>query len=448
MDVGTLHPGLKARAVLAALAILCCAPPGARAQDPSPLSAVSAGEVFEAARSICRRDRGRLWGRPLCGPVMLVDPRTRRIVANRQDPRGALRPEGNAFTGTLPLAANMANTAASWSGLTWTQMLWPLPGDDRSRRVLIAHELFHRLQPELGLPVLAGGEDNRHLGTLEGRYLIQLEWRALSAALAARAARPRRQAVRDALLFRAQRYRLFPEAAGREQALEYNEGLAEYTGVRAGTVSPAEAAAAAQSDLDRIPRTESFVRSFAYASGPAYGLLLDRYLPGWRRRLASGPRLDSLLAQGARIALPPDLAAEAAARAPLYGGPALRAAEIERDARHQRLLADYRRRFVDGPVLSIRLLDSFTISFDPRSLQAFGERGTVYPTARIVDAWGVLEASGGLLLTADRRFVIVAGPVRVTGNRLEGDGWTLDLDPRWRVVPGLRAGDFVLAGPD
>ena len=47
-----------------------------------------------------------------------------------------------------------------------------------NRHVTLAHELFHRIQSGLGLTRPEAG--NRHLDTLEGRYLLQLEWRALA----------------------------------------------------------------------------------------------------------------------------------------------------------------------------------------------------------------------------------------------------------------------------
>jgi hypothetical protein len=44
----------------------------------------------------------------------------------------------------------------------------------------------------------------------------------------------RRAAIRDALDFRARRRALFPGAAEEEDALERNEGMAEYTGLVLG----------------------------------------------------------------------------------------------------------------------------------------------------------------------------------------------------------------------
>ena len=72
---------------------------------------------------------------------------------------------------------------------------------------MLAHESFHRIQPLLKLTRPEAG--NRHLDTLEGRYLLQLEWRALAMALEARTPEDRRAAITDALAFRHERYRQF-----------------------------------------------------------------------------------------------------------------------------------------------------------------------------------------------------------------------------------------------
>src|SRR5208282_383257 len=77
----------------------------------------------------------------------------------------------------------------------------------------------------------------------------------------------RRKAAADAVLFRAERYRLFPGAQAQEQALELNEGLAEYTGVRVGNPTPEEQIKTALNDLSYYRNNSTFVRSFAYATG-------------------------------------------------------------------------------------------------------------------------------------------------------------------------------------
>ncbi len=112
---------------------------------------------------------------------MFVDPQTRSIVASRADAYGILKSEDSVFVGSLPTDQNIANTAVEWSGVRWTQMQWRLPDDKHKRDTLIAHELFHGIQDQLNLPKIKAGE-NVHLDTLDGRYYLQLEWRALARA--------------------------------------------------------------------------------------------------------------------------------------------------------------------------------------------------------------------------------------------------------------------------
>ena len=153
------------------------------------------------------------------------------------------------------------------------------------------HESFHRIQPQLRPPA-PREPDNSHLDSLEGRYLMQLEWRALARALSTPKQSQAQAAARDALLFRSRRHELFPKAAAEEAALELNEGLAEYTGVRVGNTTSEARTQSALRDLRAPVADPGFVRSFAYATGPAYGLLLDRWAPDWRG--ASARRKDSV----------------------------------------------------------------------------------------------------------------------------------------------------------
>lgn len=423
--------------------LLCAAMP-ALAQDAAiPLA--DAHAVFSQARSQCEADGGHLWGASLCGPIMLVDPRTRRIVASQADAKGALREQDGVFVGELPKETNVANTAVEWSGTRWTQMLWPLPEDEGKRGTLIAHEMFHRLQPDLPIADARGGE-NPHLDTLEGRYSLQLEWRALASALQADGDAARRTAVADALAFRADRHRRFPDARADETALELNEGLAEYTGVMLGNATPQARLQAALHDLQSHVADPSFVRSFAYATGPAYGLLLDQFSPGWRRQLGGtamdlGTRLRE--AGGFEVATGDAALAAAAAR---HGGAALRETETARERERLAQLERNRARFVRGPVLTLAL-KHMSVQFNPSNLQPLDGVGTVYPTMRVTDDWGTLEVEEGAVMRSDWKAVILAAP-DASGDAPRGPGWKLALKPGWTLVPGTRPGDYVLKGPE
>lgn len=431
-----------ARRIRCTVLLLACAAMPAFAEE-TPIPAAEARAVFAQAQALCAADGGRLWGASLCAPIMLVDPKTRRIVASQADADGALRARNGVYAGILPADQNVANTAVEWSGTRWTQMLWPLPDGD-TRPVLIVHELFHNLQPKLAIAKAKGGE-NPHLDSLDGRYYLQLEWRALAKALESDGADDRRAAAADAVAFRMQRYRLFADARRDETALELNEGLAEYTGVAVAAPDASARKRLALQDLAAHVDNASFVRSFAYATGPAYGLLLDEFSPDWRGRLGEAEDLGTRLGKALGVKPAADKAslARAAAR---YDAAALRAAETLREEKRQAQLKRNRQRFVERPVLTLKLIH-MKVQFNPSNLQPLDDLGTVYPTMRIADDWGTLEVADGALMKTDWSAVIVGAPEDPSAAGLRGAGWSLTLNEGWKLAPGARPGDYELAGP-
>ena len=426
---------------LLAVASLAFLAPLARAEAPAPGApdAAAVARYVAEARAVSDADAGRLWGRALYGPLLFVDPATRRVVANQADAQGRLAPTaGGLFAGRLTDDAGAANTATTWSGVRWTMLVLPMPDGADDRRETLAHEMWHRVQDGLGFPPTDALP--RHLDEPQGRLWLRLEWRALSAALRASGAE-RRRAVADALLFRARRRALYgAEAAETERALEMNEGLAQYTGVRLGQTDPRAAAARAAAMIEGVP---SYVRSFAYASGPLYGLLLDDAAPAWRKGLTAKDDLGARL--GAALGLVPaaDVAQEADARALVYGGPALRQEEERRAERLAARLAAYRARLVDGPALIIPNEDA-NFEFDPRDVTPLGDAGDAYPHLRVAGAWGVLDARDGARIAAGFSAFVVPAPKDPAARPLAGDGWTLALNSGWTLAPAKRAGDFVV----
>jgi hypothetical protein len=321
-------------AMLSRVLIAACAFTSvARAADPVIPNDV-ARTIFAEAAALCAADDGKLWGVTLCGPIMLVDPATHAFVANLNDAQGTLAAAGGVFVGSLPQDRNVANTAFDWGGVRWIRLQWPLPADPAIRGTLLMHESFHCVQPKLALPAVREA-DNAHLDTLDGRYLLQLEWRALAKALEAPAERVARAAAEDALRFRDERRQLYPGAAESEAALELDEGLAQYTGVVLGNGTSEARTAAALRDLQQHVEDPVFVRSFADANGPAYGLLLDRFAAGWQRKIAAGDDLGALLLAALKIRGVADSPSQLGKRAARYGGDELLKSEIARDARRR-----------------------------------------------------------------------------------------------------------------
>ncbi len=412
------------------------APPEA---GPPPIDLDLAARYFDEAGAACRADGGRLWGHSLCGPLLFAGAASHFVVANAPDAQGALAPRGRVFVGTLPPAQNVANTALAWSGVRWTMVSWAPPDDAEPRLVLLMHESFHALEPKLG--VREDGPSNDHLASAEGRRLLRLEWRALAAALAA-AGPARARAAADALAFRAERRRLFPDAAPAERALETHEGLAEYTGVRLAGRDAEDRVRLARARLADAEGKASFVRSFAYGSGPAYGVLLDEAGGAWRPRAAAGDDLGELLARA--LAVRP-AAVGARARAGAYGGAAILREEAAREAEDRKRVAALRALVIEGPTLALPKQEGLSAVFNPNQVMPMGEAGTGYPTLRVTDAWGELVVSaGGALLDQAWSKVTVSAPEDPAARPLQGKGWVLRLNPGWSLAPGARRGDYVL----
>ncbi|MEO8707093.1 MAG: hypothetical protein ABI867_44105 [Kofleriaceae bacterium] len=190
---------------------------------------------------------------------------------------------------------------------------------------------------------------------------------ASARALQARTDDVRRAAMLDARVFRAARRAGTPGAAAAEDALELHEGLAEYTGVRPGATEPV---AAALGDLANHVDDKSFVRSFAYATGPAYGLLLDDVAPAWRSKIQHAGSLSTTLAHALEVTVD---ARELEQRAASYDGAALHAAEVERGAKYAAVLARYRAQLIDGPVVTLPL-QHMKIEFDPNEVESLRTR--------------------------------------------------------------------------
>jgi hypothetical protein len=389
------------------------------------VDSVRAHEFFKEAHAVCERDAGRLWGVTICMPMVIGDART-QTIATSQPPPDAPRPN----------LIGLLNGPIQWGDTMWAALMWDTVATKppHIRSGMLIHESFHIVQMRLGLGV--GTTAAEHLDSLDGRYWMRLEWRALARALR-ESGEARVLAIREALAFRHARHARFPDMVESERALEINEGLASYTQAVLPAPSETEAIAGAIDELTAAEEGESFVRTFAYASGPAYGLLLDAASPGWTRKVRASDELSTLLMRA--LAIQP--VADAAAAAERYRGVQLRAAEEQREQQRRARIAALRRQFVDGPVLVMPgggggLSNSLGAIVIP-------DVGTIYFGAyRMKGEWGTLEADKGVLVATDGRSRRLPAPAQRDEVTLEGDGWTVKAAAGWIIREGARRGDF------
>lgn len=412
------------------------------AESPS-IDLKIASRYFQETEELCKKNKT-LWNVPLYGPILFVDPESRMIVANQADKKGLLKAKDGVFLGVLPKEVTIANTAVDWAGNKWSMVKWPLPEERQPREQLITHELFHRIQSELGL--ITKEAQNKHLESKIGRIWLRLEWQALEKALYQEGIE-QQKAIKDVIYFREYRRSLFNNSWIEENYLEINEGLAEYTGIKLSSKSPKEFAFIAGYNLKQAHRKASYTRSFAYASGPAYGCLLDRIIPSWKKSINKDSDLAKLLQTTLKINFASLSEKEAILRATNYDGEELIALETKRDLLYQERATKYLSQLVEKEIFIIPLGDKVSYSFNPNNLFVLENIGTVYPTMEVIDEWGILEVFDGALVFQENGKLTklhITKPVDPVSKTLQGNGWKLDLKAGWKIVPAERNGDFKL----
>jgi hypothetical protein len=422
----------------------------ANAQQIDTARALSA---LRDAKTACDADHGVLWKRDLCGPIALVDRQTRLVIANDTVAGKHFLKLGDAYVTTLPEGQYVANTSFPWGGQTWTMVALPLPRDRYARADLVMHEVFHREQQALGLRQVDAL--NNQLDMRPGRTWLRLEYRALARALESLLDRTAaRHHAESALLFRAQRRSIYPGSDSLEATLEIQEGLAEYTGQRLAMQLTGEGTPRVAKYVRDYESTPTFVRAFAYGTGPALGVLLDDFSPNWRDSVRITRDLGLLLARAINFRPPANLAKVARARAQEYGWEEVDRTEASRDSSRAPTMREYRARLADGPTITLRQSrDSLSWSYDPTELVGFDLSSAVYPSGNFSAEWGKLTVDhGGVLVQNDFSRIRVGAPptaIAAGSREIRGEGWTLALNPGWtvRADPSRAASYIVVRAP-
>lgn len=382
-----------------------------------------------------------LWNKNLYGPILLVNPATRRLFSNVPDSSGLLKLTGSVYSCILPENVNIANTSSHWNGRDWAMIKLPLPFNKEDRINLMAHELFHVSQPSLGFRL--NNVANNHLDQKDGRIYLRLELEALKKAIQCTSSAERKKCLTDAFTFRMFRYSLYPGADSSENLLELNEGIAEYTGVIISNRTRADAVKHFVQTIDDFMSNPTFVRSFPYVTTPVYGYLLNPNRAGWNREISVKTNLTAYFIKAFKIILPRDLKTIVTKISDEYNGKLIIAQETEREVKAKRLIAEIKSKFAEQPHFEIRL-EKMNISFDPRNIVPVEDKGSFYKNARITDVWGILTINNGALMSSGWDKISVSVPLKIDNKLVSGDGWTLELNEGYKVSKNENTGNYML----
>ena len=355
-----------------------------------------AAPCFENLKKVSDADKGKLWGKTLYGPTMFVDVQTRNLVANQQNKENSFEQKGDLFFGQLPEDIIIANTSISYCGEDWTCVIWDGSRDLLTSTQLLIHESLHRIQDEIGLP--SCGSSNQHLDETEGELLLKLELGILKDLLQ-NDSKDLTEGLCDAMTVRKYRQTMFPN--GNENQFECHEGMAEYTAfkllpldndneaIRKGLV-----AAAIAKGMDG----SGFGNSFAYLTGPAYGLLIDEMIPDWRNGIRSGKTIPDVIST--EVAIPDTVEnAEIERISARYNLTEYLNKERSRLEARDKEDAELRDRFSESKWLVIPN-DNINFGFNPSErLVAYDTIGVICNTMQLRGSFGTLEVGNGIMRT-------------------------------------------------
>ncbi len=382
-----------------------------------------------------------LWMKDLYGPILLVNPDTRELFANFSDSVGILSQAGEIYSGILSKEINIANTAIDWNGRRWAMIMLPLPVNKQERLDLLSHELFHVWQPSLGFKLFNTG--NNHLDQKNGRIYLRLELEALKKSLQSNSESERKVHLADALTFRKYRHSLYPGADSTENLLELNEGIAEYTGSVISGRTEKQSTEHFVESINSFYSYPTFVRSFAYQTIPVYGHLLAPIKKRWNREITLKTNLTDYFIRAFKISIPDDLKRSTDLILNQYNGAVIVSEENAREEKKEKVIADYKSKFITQPHFEL-VFEQMNVSFDPRNIVPVENLGTVYPTIRVTDNWGILTVENGALLSPTWAKISLTTPQKNENKKISGEGWTLELKEGYSVTINEKTGNYIL----
>lgn len=397
--------------------------------------------IFFKEINAATKMNSKLWNKDLYGPILLVDPQTREVFANESDTAGILVQNGNIFSGILPDKINIANTAINFSGKRWAMIMLPLPVNVKDRINLLAHELFHTIQPSLGFAL--NNPENNHLDKKDGRVYLRLELEALKKAVLSSSKNELKEHLDNALTFRKYRHLRYKGSDTTENLLEINEGMAEFTGFIISGRTKEQAKIHFVNAINAFLANPTFVRSFAYQTIPVYGYLLSGKNKNWIKEITSQTDLTNYFIKAFNVPISANLKAAVSTLSGRYNGKMIFQEETSREEKTEKLIAGYKVKFIENPHFEIKF-EKMNVSFDPRNMMPIEDKGTVYPTIRVTDLWGILTVEKGALMSPDWDKISVTNPIKIEEKRITGEGWTLELTEGYTLEKEESSGNFKL----
>ena len=401
-------------------------------------------------KQILEKDAGKLWGYPIWNDNILVLDFDNTIYAIKAFP-GSQTDDGRLFYSHVPVNTFVfVNTIQSYQGKDYAVVLSSYLSD---HSITMIHELFHLVQLQ---QMKLNGDAIKYLDNYDARELLRLEYQALRNALGAINNKSSKlntvSYLENALLFRKLRQGKYKAFLQSELEIETLEGLANYTGFALST-SENKYDAAIEEIYGR-ENAQTYTRPFPYATGVAYGLIFDQLGITWKQGLKKVYNFLEIYENEHPIDTGSISVVKARAR---NNFDEIHRQEEERRFKNDSLLAYYTNLLQKQPTLKAVMSDKdYGRTFNMNGTIEMPGVGTVYSSIKGRDKSGKNFGSfattkgkddlgsAGILMLNDFKTFLFPTPFKVTGNRIIGETYEIELNEGWYIAEVDDKGNYLI----
>ncbi len=398
------------------------------------------------AKALLKADNGKLWGHQIWNDSLLVIDFEKNIYSLVKIPNVKSDNDTLYYKVMEDNTLVFVNTTQKYKGKEYATVLFNYLHDNSST---IIHELFHLLHHKFKK---LNGNSIDYLDETTARILLRLEYKALTNTLTAiHKSTPEevKKYLKDAVLFRKKRQQLYSQYLNDELELETLEGLANYTGFKLSSYK--NKTKKAIREINEREQAKTYTRPFAYATGPAYGLIFDYFKINWKNGLDKIYNFANIYENkilNSKLHVTEKYFNQAKLRNNFLS---IHKEERKREEEQKKLVEYYTELLINKPTLKVPITDfnKYTKTYNMNGTIVLKEKGIVYSSIKGKDRSngknfgdffihkqkdtlgnaGILSYEKG-----GSNYFVFPLPIEVNERKIIGEFYTIQLNPNWKLI--------------
>lgn len=397
------------------------------AQSLDTIFLKEAETIFTEIEQICNQDNGKLWGNNLYCPLIFAKRERRTAISNCKILFSNTIPYKGLNYGYLDDSIVISGSAYPINDTICAILPYELEDDYTIKLQAFLHEMFHVFQSNKGWKYVY---NNSHLDNPHARVFLSCEIRALINTLSSDSTEKKRY-LSEALFFRQQRNRIYPEKAIDEHLFEIHEGLADYTMYKLCLSSDEKINKCLIEKLESKLKSETYSRLYGYTVGAVYAFLND-VQPEWKHHIDT---LSSLSMLTWKIYGIDYIKTDSAQIWADYGVDSLLIVEDSIFKIKLQLEKNVYQAINENKVLIIDY-NNCHFGFNPSMVIGFNDDKNYYQIMEIRGNFGCLSTRYGCLLS-DKIYVLLPPKIKLGCPKTYPEHFSIQLNKKWKIKNNL-----------